>query len=185
MKVHRTPLEGLLVLEPRVFSDDRGFFLETHQAERYRQVGMVDVFVQDNHSRSRKGVLRGLHFQVRRPQAQLLTLMRGSVFDVVVDLRRGSSTFGQWFGIELGEAGPRQIYMAPGFAHGFCVLSDWADLHYKVTQQYDPSDEGGLLWNDPRVGIKWPIADPLVSIRDSAYPLLRDLSASQLPDYRV
>jgi dTDP-4-dehydrorhamnose 3,5-epimerase len=181
MNVVTTPLAGLLLIEPRCFHDERGFFLETHQDARYRSAGIPDTFVQDNHSRSRRGVLRGLHFQVRRPQAQLVTIVRGRVFDVVVDLRTGSPTFGRWFGIELSDDRPRQVYMPPGFAHGFCVLSDWADLHYKVSRRYDPDDAGGLRWNDPDVGIAWPIEAPIVTPRDAAYPVLRDLNATRLP----
>lgn len=131
----------------------------------------------------RRGVLRGMHFQVKRPQAQIVTVMRGRVFDVVVDLRPASPTFGRWFGVELSDNGPRQLYMTPGFAHGFCVLSDWADLHYKVSRPYDPGDEGGLFWNDPDVGIQWPIKVPQVAPRDAAYPGIRDLSQAQLPHH--
>lgn len=181
MNVTSAPLSGLFILEPAVFPDDRGFFLETYQDTRYALAGIPDRFVQDNHSRSRRGVLRGLHFQVLRPQAQLVTLIRGHVFDVAVDLRRRSPTFGRWFGVELTESGPRQVYMAPGFAHGFCVLSDWADLHYKVTRRYDPSDAAGLRWNDPDVAIAWPVADPQLAPRDAAYPLLRELASGTLP----
>lgn len=181
MWVEQTQLPGLLLIEPRCFSDERGFFLETFQAERYRNHGITDVFVQDNQSRSTKGVLRGLHFQVRKPQAQIVTVMRGRVFDVAVDLRPNSTTFSRWYGVELGDDGPRQIYMSPGFAHGFCVLSDIADLHYKVSQTYDPADEGGLAWNDPQVGIRWPINAPVVSARDRSYPRLCDLEPEHLP----
>jgi dTDP-4-dehydrorhamnose 3,5-epimerase len=181
MKITSTPLEGLFVIEPRCFQDERGFFLETFQGGRYREAGILDEFVQDNQSRSRNGVLRGMHFQVKRPQAQIVTVMRGRVFDVGVDLRPASSTFGCWYGIELSDTGPRQIYMAPGFAHGFCVLSDWADLHYKVSRQYDASDEGGLLWNDPDVNIRWPLPQPTVTLRDANYPRLKALSQRQLP----
>jgi dTDP-4-dehydrorhamnose 3,5-epimerase len=183
MNITPTPLEGLLVIEPRCFRDERGFFLESFQSERYRKAGMPDQFVQDNQSRSAKGVLRGLHFQVRRPQAQIVTVMRGCVFDVAVDLRPASPTFGQWFGTELSDSGPRQMCMAPGFAHGFCVLSGWADLHYKVGRAYDPNDEGGLLWSDPDVGIQWPIKTPQVAPRDAAFPRIRDLSQAQLPHH--
>jgi dTDP-4-dehydrorhamnose 3,5-epimerase len=181
MNIIATPLDGLVLIEPACFEDDRGFFLETYQDVRYQHAGICDRFVQDNQSRSRKGVLRGLHFQVRHPQAQLVTVVRGRVFDVGVDLRPASATFGRWFGVELGDAGPRQLYMAPGFAHGFCVLSDWADLHYKVSRHYDPADEGGLRWNDPDIGITWPIDAPEVAQRDASYPVLRQLSPSQLP----
>ncbi|MHB8130626.1 MAG: dTDP-4-dehydrorhamnose 3,5-epimerase [Mobilitalea sp.] len=181
MEIKATPFKGLLLIEPDFFQDERGFFLETFQSKRYQQAGIYDNFIQDNHSRSAYGVLRGLHFQVKRPQVQILTLMRGRIFDVVVDLRSSSSTFGKWFGVELNDTGARQIYMAAGFAHGFCVLSDWADLHYKVSRIYDPHDEGGLIWNDPDIGIKWPIEEPKVSLRDAGYPRLKDLTALQLP----
>jgi dTDP-4-dehydrorhamnose 3,5-epimerase len=181
MNVKPTGLSGLLVMEPRCFGDDRGFFLESFQQTRYRDIGITDEFVQDNHSRSVKNVLRGLHFQVKRPQAQIVTVMHGSIFDVAVDLRRQSPTFGKWFGVELSDRGPRQIYMAPGFAHGFCVLSDLADLHYKVSRFYDPGDEGGLRWNDPAIDIAWPVHSPAVSARDAAYPELRDIAHSALP----
>lgn len=181
MQIKQTDLAGLLLIEPQRFRDERGFFLESYQVERYRDSGILDTFVQDNHSRSMKGALRGLHFQVKHPQSQLLTVMRGRIFDVAVDLRQPSLTFGRWFGAELSEDGPRQIYMAPGFAHGFCVLSDFADLHYKVSRIYDHADEGGLLWNDPEIGIRWPIEAPIVSKRDGAYPRLRDLDRQRLP----
>ena len=181
MNITPTPLDGLLLIEPHCFQDERGFFLETYQSARYQAAGIPDQFVQDNQSRSVKGVLRGLHFQVKRPQAQILTVIRGRVFDVAVDLRLASPTFGQWFGVELSDTGPRQLYMAPGFAHGFCVLSDWADVHYKVSRLYDPDDEGGLLWSDPDVGIRWPIDALQVTPRDAAYPLIRNLSQAQLP----
>jgi dTDP-4-dehydrorhamnose 3,5-epimerase len=181
MQVKHTGLPGLLLIEPRCFRDNRGFFLESFQAERYRAGGIADAFVQDNHSRSRQGVLRGLHFQVKRPQAQIVTVMRGRIFDVAVDLRRGSANFGHWYGVELSDEGPRQLYMAPGFAHGFCVLSDFADLHYKVNRLYDHADEGGLIWNDRDVGIRWPISNPIVSDRDSGYPALRQLDREGLP----
>jgi dTDP-4-dehydrorhamnose 3,5-epimerase len=181
MRVEQTSLPGLLLIEPRCFRDARGFFLESFQAERYRENGITDAFVQDNHSRSRQCVLRGLHFQVGRPQAQIVTVIRGRVFDVAVDLRNNSATFGQWYGVELSDEGPRQLYMAAGFAHGFCVLSEFADLHYKVSRPYDHADEGGLIWNDRDVGICWPISDPVISERDGSYPSLRQLGQERLP----
>jgi dTDP-4-dehydrorhamnose 3,5-epimerase len=184
VRIEKTGLEGLLLIEPRRFGDERGFFLESFHQNRYREAGITDQFVQDNHSRSAQGVLRGLHFTVKKPQAQIVTVMRGRIFDVAVDLRAGSPTFGRSFGLELSEDGPRQIYMAGGFAHGFCVLSEMADLHYKVSQYYDPADEGGLLWNDPDVAISWPMAAPLVSGRDAAYPTLRKLERDDLPHIR-
>ena len=185
MQVNKTGLPGLLLIEPRCFRDDRGFFLESFQTERYRDSGISDAFVQDNHSRSRQGVLRGLHFQVKRPQAQIVTVIRGRIFDVAVDLRAGSATFGRWYGVELSDEGARQLYMAPGFAHGFCVLSEFADLHYKVSGRYDQGDEGGVLWNDRDLGIGWPIAKPIVSERDGAYPALRELDRASLPHVGV
>ena len=174
-------MAGLLLVEPRCFRDERGFFLESYQHERYQAAGIADTFVQDNHSRSVKGVLRGLHFQVQRPQAQIVTVMHGSIFDVAVDLRPDSSTFGRWFAVELSEDGPRQMYMKPGFAHGFCVLSDVADIHYKVSRNYDHADEGGVLWNDPDIGIRWPMDVPHLSSRDAAYPRLHELGRERLP----
>jgi dTDP-4-dehydrorhamnose 3,5-epimerase len=181
MHIEQTGLAGLLLIEPGCFRDGRGFFLETFQMPRYRDVGIDDDFVQDNHSRSVKGVLRGLHFQIRHPQAQIVTVMRGQIFDVAVDLRSSSATFGRWFGAQLTDEGPCQLYMAPGFAHGFCVLSDFADLHYKVSRLYDHSDEGGLVWNDPDIGILWPIKTPIVSKRDASYPKFRELDPERLP----
>ncbi len=181
MKIEKTLFPGLLLIEPRCFRDDRGFFLESFQKERYQEAGMTDDFLQENHSRSARGVLRGMHYQIKRPQAQIITVIRGRIFDVAVDLRPKSSTFGRWFGIELSETGPRQLYMAPGFAHGFCVLSDGADLHYKVSRIYDSADEGGLLWNDPDIEIRWPIDAPNLSPRDAAYPRLKDLGPDRLP----
>jgi dTDP-4-dehydrorhamnose 3,5-epimerase len=183
IRVLKTGIAGLLLIEPQCFRDKRGFFLESFHAERYRAHGIGDRFVQDNHSRSCKSVLRGLHFQIKRPQAQIVTVIRGRIFDVAVDLRPDSSTFGRWYGAELSDDGPRQIYMAPGFAHGFCVLSEFADLHYKVSQLYDRADEGGIYWADSDIGIRWPLDEPFVSERDNAYPRLRELSAERLPGF--
>jgi len=182
IKVKKTPLEGFLIVELQTFKDDRGFFLETFQEKSYKKVGIMDRFVQDNQSRSSKGVLRGMHFQVKRPQAQIVTVMRGCIFDVGVDLRQNSSTFGQWYGVELNDDGQRQVYMAPGIAHGFFVLSDLADLHYKVSRFYDPDDECGMVWNDLEVNIEWPSVTPLIHQRDSTYQSLSQLIDShQLP----
>ena len=175
MKATKCHLEGILLLEPTVYADDRGFFVETFERERYRELGIVEEFVQENQSRSGKAVLRGLHFTRTKPQSQIVTVIRGSMFDVVVDIRRNSPSFGKWFGVTLSDEGPRQIYMAHGFAHGFCVLSDSADLHYMVSQRYDPADEGGLIWDDRDVNIDWPITDPIVSARDRAHATLRDV----------
>jgi dTDP-4-dehydrorhamnose 3,5-epimerase len=182
IKVKKTSLEGFLIVELETFKDDRGFFLETFQEKSYKEVGITDKFVQDNQSRSSKGVLRGMHFQVKRPQAQIVTVMRGCIFDVGVDLRQNSSTFGQWYGVELSDVGQRQVYMAPGIAHGFCVLSDLADLHYKVSRFYDSDDECGMVWNDSEVNIDWPLITPLIHQRDATYQSLSQLIDShQLP----
>jgi len=182
IKVKSTSLEGFLIVEPNCYKDDRGFFLETYQKDIYKAAGITDKFVQDNQSRSIKGVIRGMHFQVNRPQAQIVTIMRGSVFDVGVDLRRNSPTFGKWHGVELSDVGQRQVYMAPGIAHGFCVLSDLADLHYKVSRFYDPDDECGMVWNDSKVSIDWPLMTPLIHQRDATYQSLSQLIDShQLP----
>lgn len=181
MHVGQTGFAGLLLIEPKCFRDGRGFFLETFHRSRYSAVGIDDDFVQDNHSRSSKHVLRGLHFQVDNPQAQIVTVIRGRIFDVAVDLRSASPTFGLWYGVELSDEKPRQLYMAPGFGHGFCVLSDFADLHYKVSRIYNHADEGGIVWNDPDIGIRWPITAPVVSRRDASYPNLRALDRERLP----
>jgi len=181
MRVDETGLAGLLLIEPDCLRDERGFFLESFHTQRYREHGMTDTFVQDNQSRSHKGVLRGLHFQVLHPQAQIVTVMCGRIFDVAVDLRPDSATFQRWYGVTLSDEGPRQIYMAPGFAHGFCVLSAFADLHYKVSRLYDRDDEGGIVWNDREVDIRWPVVAPIVSPRDVALPRLRELRREKLP----
>jgi dTDP-4-dehydrorhamnose 3,5-epimerase len=182
IKVKSTSIEGFLIIEPNCYKDDRGFFLETYQKDIYKAAGIKDKFVQDNQSRSIKGVIRGMHFQVKRPQAQIVTIMRGSVFDVGVDLRQNSPTFGKWHGVKLSDSGQRQVYMAPGIAHGFCVLSDLADLHYKVSRFYDPDDECGMVWNDSEVKIDWPSITPLIHKRDSTYQSLSQLIDShQLP----
>lgn len=183
MKIKSTPLDGLKVIETDCYNDERGFFLEIYQKKRYEEFGICENFSQENQSRSMKNVLRGLHFQIKNPQAQIVTVMRGKIFDVCVDLRVKSNSFGKWFGLELNDQGLRQIYMAPGFAHGFCVLSDWADLHYKVTQDYDPSNEAGLIWNDPDLNIQWPINNPIIKSRDASYPLLKQISISSLSEY--
>ena len=182
MKVLQEPFQGVKILEPECYIDARGFFLETFQKERYAEVGITEEFVQDNHSRSEKNVLRGLHFTRRKPQSQLVTVIRGKIFDVVVDIRVDSPTFGKWFGTELSDEGHRQIYMPHGFAHGFCVLSDWADLHYKVSQKYDPTDEGGLSWSDPELKIQWPLKKVLISNRDKGHPYLTQLNPSRSID---
>lgn len=157
----------MLLIEPRVFEDARGFFKETYQKQRYREAGITAEFVQDNYSRSTRGTLRGLHYQIEHPQGKLVQVFRGEIFDAAVDLRRDSPRFGKWVGHRLSEANHRQMYVPPGFAHGFCVLSDVAEVFYKCTDLYYPQYERTLLWNDPAVGIEWPIdGEPILSEKD-------------------
>lgn len=179
MKFSTCKLDGILLIEPEVFFDERGFFLESFEVERYKKIGITENFIQDNHSRSKKNILRGMHFTKKTPQSQIVTVIRGSIFDVVIDIRKDSSTFGQWFGSELSDDGLRQIYMPDGFAHGFFVLSDWADLHYKVSQPYNSSDQAGINWADPEIQIKWPSNKPNLNMRDEKFPMLKDLNFSE------
>lgn len=173
MKIEKTILDGVVVIEPRVFGDHRGFFLETFREDAYSEIiGPGLRFVQDNHSRSGRGVLRGLHCQVRKPQGKLVRCVSGEVFDVAVDIDPASATFGQWVGVHLSAENKKQIYIPPGYAHGFQVLSEVADIEYKCTDYYDPSGESGLLWNDPAVGIEWPLGDVLLSEKDEKLPTL-------------
>lgn len=167
MKVIETKLSGVLIIKPEVFGDSRGFFKESFQTERYREIGIEYDFVQDNHSRSHKGVLRGLHFQIAKPQGKLVSCSRGAVFDVAADVNPISATFGHYVGIELTEENHFQLWVPPSYAHGFCVLTDFADFQYKCTDYYDPSDESGIIWNDPQININWPIKNPILSEKDS------------------
>jgi len=184
MKINQTNLGGVLHIEPKVFGDTRGFFLETYNKQRYMDAGFPDMeFVQDNHSRSSKGVLRGLHYQINNPQGKLVQVATGSVFDVVVDIRVGSPTFGQWYGCILSEENHHQLWVPPKFAHGFCVLSESADFVYKCTDYYHSSDEGSLLWNDPAINIEWPITGPLLSEKDKLSACLADIPQDNLPRY--
>jgi dTDP-4-dehydrorhamnose 3,5-epimerase len=174
MKVITTPLEGLLVLEPRVFGDERGFFYESFNARQFAEAtGVADGFVQDNHSRSRQGVLRGLHYQIQQPQGKLVRVTEGAVYDVAVDIRRRSPTFGQWYGVELSAKNMRQMWIPAGFAHGFVVTSENAEFLYKTTDYWAPEHERAILWNDPAIGIDWPLAlAPTLSNKDlAAVPL--------------
>jgi dTDP-4-dehydrorhamnose 3,5-epimerase len=173
-----TCIADVKIIEPKVFGDDRGFFLETFQAERYKALLNIDLdFVQDNHSRSGLGVLRGLHFQKTKPQGKLVRVVRGSVFDVAVDIRPDSPTFGRWAGVTLSEENKRQFWVPPGLAHGFVVTSEVADFEYKCTDYYDPSDEGCLAWDDSEVGIEWPLKDVLLSDKDKQGLALKELFA--------
>ena len=176
MQVTETEIPDVKIVKPKVFGDERGFFLETFEQKRYQQ--MLDInfnFVQDNHSRSQKGVLRGLHFQKQNPQGKLVRVVRGQVYDVVVDIRKDSKTFGKWVSIILSEENKTQLWIPPGLAHGFVVLSDIADFEYKCTNYYDPKSEESLLWNDPTVNIDWPITNPILSIKDKQGKTLMEL----------
>jgi dTDP-4-dehydrorhamnose 3,5-epimerase len=174
MKIEETPLPGVLVIEPRAFGDARGFFFESFHADRYAAAGIKGPFVQDNVSRSTRGTLRGLHFQEPKSQGKLVFVTRGSVFDVAVDVRKGSAHFGKWFGIELSDENHKQLWVPPGFAHGFCVTSEIADFAYKCTDFYAPEHERAVRFDDPDLAIAWPIHDPNLSPKDAAAPLLRD-----------
>ena len=166
----QTPIEGVLLIKPKVWGDARGYFVETWQQQRYDAAGINLPFVQDNHSMSTRGILRGLHYQKTRPQGKLVYVSLGSVFDVAVDIRHGSPTFGKWFGVELSQQNQWQMWVAPGLAHGFVVTSDIAHFHYKCTDYYCPEDEASIRWNDPVVGIDWPLAEPQLSAKDSVAP---------------
>ncbi len=169
MNVKETSLPGVLLVEPTIFRDERGFFTETFSARGLAGSAVSSEFVQDNHSRSMRGVLRGLHFQLRRPQGKLVHAARGRIFDVAVDIRVGSPHFGRWYGVELNDENLLSLWIPPGFAHGFCVLSDVADVIYKCTSFYDAADDRGIVWNDPRIAIDWPGDDPIVSAKDAAH----------------
>jgi dTDP-4-dehydrorhamnose 3,5-epimerase len=172
---------GVVVIEPDVHKDSRGFFLETYHAEKYRAGGIPDVFVQDNQSRSAGGTIRGLHLQLRRPQGKLIRVIEGEIFDVAVDVRRGSPTFGRWVGVTLSADNFRQCYIPKGFAHGFAVVSGVAQVEYKCTDIYDAADEIGIAWDDPAIGISWPVSAPVLSDRDRRHPCLADVV--DLPSY--
>jgi dTDP-4-dehydrorhamnose 3,5-epimerase len=176
LKATPTSIPSVLIIEPRVFGDTRGFFFESFNQRAFNQATGLDVnFVQDNHSRSSKGVLRGLHYQIQQPQGKLVRVVHGSVFDVTVDLRKSSPTFGQWVGVELTEDNNRQLWIPPGFAHGFYVLSDSADFLYKTTDYYAPEFECSLIWNDPTIGIEWPLnTQPIISAKDAQGKKLAD-----------
>jgi len=182
MKITPTRLVDVLLVEPDVYGDARGFFLESWHREKYAEQGLDVDFVQDNHSRSAKGVLRGLHYQLQQPQGKLVRVVTGTVFDVAVDIRKGSPTFGQWVGAELSEDNQHQLYVPPGFAHGFCVLSDSADFLYKCTDYYAPQDEHGISWNDPAIGIGWPGEHFVLSDKDAGNRPLAEMH-DVLPDY--
>ncbi len=176
--VEKTPIEGLLVISPQVFGDERGYFMETYNIADFKEAGIDCTFVQDNQSASRKGVIRGLHFQKEFPQDKLVRVISGEVFDVAVDLRKGSATYGKWYGIRLSAENKKMFFIPKNFAHGFLVLSDHAEFTYKCTELYHPNDEGGIIYNDPEIGIDWPIEneeDLIFSDKDKKWPTLKEL----------
>jgi len=183
LKISETKLPGVLIFEPKVFSDDRGFFLETWSQQRYHEAGISSPFVQDNVSLSQKGTLRGLHFQHPHGQGKLVQVLSGEIMDAAIDIRLGSPTFGQWVSVILSQSNHKQVYIPPGFAHGFCVISDTAIFAYKCTDYYDPSAEGGVIWNDPDIGIRWPIENPILSAKDARCPRLKDIPHESLPRF--
>lgn len=180
MQFLETPLPGVILIEPRVFGDARGFFMETYRADLFKAHGIDETFVQDNHSRSARGVLRGLHYQEPFPQGKLVRCTRGALFDVAVDIRRGSPSFGKWYGVTLSDENKAMLWIPAGFAHGFCALMDDSELVYKTTEIYRPEFDRVILWNDPEIGIEWPIADPILSPKDAAAAPLH--AAASLPD---
>ena len=182
MKIIDTSIPDVKIIEPAVFGDERGFFMETWQEQKFNELVCERRFVQDNHSKSRQGILRGLHYQKTRPQGKLVYVSLGSVFDVAVDIRSGSPTFGKWFGVELSQQNQWQLWVRPGLAHGFVVTSDTAHFHYKCTDYYCPEDEAAIRWNDPSIGIDWPVADPQLSAKDSVAPSWAEAMGLNTPE---
>ena len=183
MKIITTSIAGILIIEPETFQDKRGFFMETYNRNRYKASGINATFVQDNLSHSLKNTVRGLHFQIKHPQSKLIQVISGEIFDVAVDLRPGSATFGKWTGIHLSDENRRQVFIPVGFAHGFCVLSESALFYYKCSDFYAPDDEGGIIWSDPDIGIEWPVINPIISEKDKQYQKCSRLNADQLPSF--
>ena len=184
IKIKKTELDGVVIIEPDVFNDQRGYFFETYNQNRYQEIGIKSNFVQDNLSFSKKGALRGLHYQRPHDQAKLVQVIQGKVFDVVVDIRRDSPTLGKWIGQYLSDENKQQIFVPEGFAHGFCVLTDSALFHYKCSDFYAPDCEGGILWSDPEVAIDWPLESPIVSEKDAKFSCLKDITEDRLPSYK-
>ncbi len=183
MQVNETNLPGVLLITPRLFKDDRGFFYESFNVNRYAQYGLTKPFVQDNISRSARNVVRGLHYQLNHPQAKLVSVLCGAVLDVVVDVRKGSPTFGQYFSTELNDENHAQVYIPEGYAHGFVSLTEGVDFSYKCTDYYDPTGEFGIIWDDPDLGINWHAVDPILSPKDKVYPRLKDIPLEHLPTF--
>lgn len=181
MKIHTTSIEGILIIEPEIFKDNRGLFLETYNEKKFKEAGIRSRFVQDNNSYSMGGVIRGLHYQLKNPQGKLIHVKQGAIFDVAVDIRLGSPTFSKWIGFHLSAEDRRQIFIPEGFAHGFYVLSERASVDYKCTAFYAPEDEYGIRWNDPEIAIDWPTKNPILSEKDAHYPLLSNITEGLLP----
>ena len=180
MEAEFTPLEGVIIIKPDIHKDDRGFFTETYSKDKYFSLGIKEEFVQDNYSRYKKNTLRGLHYQINKPQGKLVRVVNGKVLDVAVDVRKDSKTFGQYFSIFLDDINFYQLYMPPGIAHGFCVISEFVDFEYKCTDFYSPKNEKGVLWSDPDINIDWPVENPIVSLKDSTFNKLKDISKNEL-----
>ena len=176
MNIITTSLEDVLIIEPRIFKDNRGFFMETYNQNKYQKSGINRLFIQDNLSYSVRGTLRGLHFQINHPQAKLVQVITGEIFDVAVDIRKDSPTFGKWTGVVLSDQNKRQMFIPEGFAHGFCVISETAHFLYKCSDFYAPDDEGGIIWSDPDIGIDWPVKNPVISEKDKHHPRLYELA---------
>jgi dTDP-4-dehydrorhamnose 3,5-epimerase len=185
IQVQETNIPGVRICVPDVYPDARGFFMETYQQERYDAAGIPGPFVQDNYSHSARGVVRGMHYQLEKAQAKLVFVPHGEIFDVVVDVRRGSPAFGQWQGYHLSSENRKQLYVPVGLAHGFCVLSETVDVMYKCSNVYYPEGERGLLWNDPGIGIEWPVDDPIISGRDTKHPCLAEIDPDSLPVFNI
>lgn len=175
MKVEKTPLPGVVIITPNVILDDRGFFMEIYNEAKFSELGLPEQFSQDNHSRSSKGVVRGLHYQYPQWQGKMVRAIQGEIFDVAVDIRKDSPHYGQWTGVNLSAYNHKQLYVPPGYAHGFCVISDSADVAYKCTTVYKPEDDAGIRWNDPDIGVEWPVENPSVSEKDQNAPLLKEV----------
>ncbi len=184
IKYTKTDLPGVLLIEPGVFKDSRGFFMETFHQKKYAEAGIYHAFLQDNYSHSTQGTLRGLHYQLKHPQGKLVYVITGEIYDVAVDIRRGSPGFGKWTGQYLSGKNKRQLFVPEGFAHGFCVISETADVLYKTTDLYNPDDEYGVLWSDPTIGIDWPVEAPIVSDKDKQFPGLKEVTETHLPIYK-
>ena len=184
LDVQKTDIPGVLIFSPKVYNDDRGFFMETYNKELYKDAGLGCHFVQDNYSHSTKGTLRGLHYQLPHTQGKLISVIWGEIFDVAVDIRKGSPTFGKWVGLSLSDKNRKQLFVPEGLAHGFCVISEKADVMYKCTDTYAPEADKGVLWSDPEIGIEWPIESSIISAKDEKLPLLSQVPDEQLPEYK-